>query len=196
VTDTVSGTAHAPGDDYGQMIEALRGFLDQLSGARPEPELLRGIEATLTQWSGELDGAQVPERERPFGTRRDLPGRGQTMSPWLAIDRLDETGLRGTVRFGRYFLGSNGAVHGGALSLVFDEILGQTARMAGPTIARTAYLHVNYRSITPADRDLRVSARLVRVTGRKRLVTGEIYDGDVPCCDAEGLFVELKPGQP
>lgn len=67
---------------------------------------------------------------------------------------------------------------------------------AGPALARTTYLHVNYRSITPAERDLRVTARLVRVSGRKRLVTGEIYDGAALCCDAEGLFVELRPGQP
>jgi acyl-coenzyme A thioesterase PaaI-like protein len=199
VTDTtVPGyLAGTPDDDYARMIGALRGFLDQLSSARPGPSLVRGIEATLTRWSGDLDQAQVPERERVFGRRADLPGRGQTMSPWLVLDQVDGVaGARGTVRFGRYFLGTNGAVHGGAIPLVFDEVLGRTARTAGPALARTAYLHVNYRSITPADRDLRVTARLVRVSGRKRLVTGEIYDGAVLCCDAEGLFVELRPGQP
>jgi acyl-coenzyme A thioesterase PaaI-like protein len=198
VTDTtvpgfVTGT---PDDDYGRMIGALRGFLDQLAGARPEPVLVRGLEAALTRWSEELGGAQVPEGERLFGHRSDLPGRGQTMSPWLMIDRLDETGLDGTVRFGRYFLGAFGAIHGGAVSLIFDEILGRAAAAAGPGLARTAYLHVNYRAVTPPDQDLRVTARLVSLAGRKRLVTGEIYAGTVLCCDAEALFVELKPAQP
>jgi acyl-coenzyme A thioesterase PaaI-like protein len=189
----ITGTSD---DNYARMIEALRAFLDQLSGASPEPELVRDMDATLTAWSGDLAGTQVPESERPFGRRADLPGRGQTMSPWLVLDELDRAGARGTVRFGRYFLGTNGAVHGGAIPLVFDEVLGQAARTAGPALARTAYLHVNYRSITPADRDLRVTGRLVSVSGRKRLATGEIYDGTRLCCDAEGLFVELRPGQP
>lgn len=53
------------------------------------------------------------------------------MPPWLVVEQLDGTGLRGTAPFGRYYLGSNGAVHGGAVSLVFDEILGQAARTPG-----------------------------------------------------------------
>lgn len=87
-------------------------------------------------------------------------------------------------------------MHGGAIPLVFDEILGRVASTCGPPMARTAYLHVNYRSITPVDRDLDVTARLVSVSGRKRVVTGEMRDGPVLLTDAEGLFVALKPGQP
>jgi acyl-coenzyme A thioesterase PaaI-like protein len=196
VTDTlpgaVTGTAN---DDYARMIDALRGFLDQLSSARPSSALLREMETTLSRWSGDLDLAQVAEDEREFGRRVDLPGRGQVMSPWLRLEAVSETEVSGTLRFGRYFLGKNGAVHGGAVPLVLDEVLGRAASMAAPALARTAYLHVNFRSITPADRDLRVTARIVSVSGRKRLVTGEVYDGSRLCCDAEGLFVELLPGQ-
>jgi len=79
---------------------------------------------------------------------------------------------------------------------VFDEILGQVASQGGRAPARTAYLHVNYRSITPADRDLSVSARLVSAAGCKRVVTGDVHDGPVLLIAAEGLFVALKPGQP
>ncbi len=183
------------GDDYGDMIAALREFHDQLSSARPAPGLLRDMAATLTKWSGDLDAYQVPESERVWGRRAAGPGRGQAMSPLLQITERTETELHGTVRFGRYFLG-RGAAHGGVVSLVWDEVLGQMARMDEPKVARTAYLHVNYRSITPIDRDLRIAARLVSVNGRKRVAAGEMYDGDVLCTDAEGLFVELKPGQP
>ena len=82
------------------------------------------------------------------------------------------------------------------VSLIFDEVLGQVGTSAGQTRARTAYLHVNFRSVTPVDRDLSVSARLVSHEGRKRFIAGQIYDGDRLCADAEGLWVELKPGQP
>ena len=189
-------SASEESDDYARMIAALRGFLTGLSGARPPAETMRDIESSLTRWSKELDQHQVPERERIWGRRADLPGRGQTTSPRLEIVDFDRDHLRGTVRFDRYYLGRNGAVHGGAIPMVFDEVLGALASARGTAMARTAYLHVNYRSITPADKDLDVTARLISVVGRKRMVTGEMYDGSVLLTDAEGLFVELKPGQP
>ncbi len=195
-TSTVPGPAGGTADDeFARMIEALRGFNDELPGARPGPELLREMRATLSRWSAELEAVQVPEGQRVFGRRSDLPSRGQTMSPRMIIDQLDADGLRATVRFGRYYVGVNGAVHGGAVAVVLDELLGSVSHRVGPGLARTAYLHVNYRSITPADRDLQVTARLVSIDGRKRVVTGEIRDGSRLCCDAEGLWVELKPGQ-
>ncbi len=36
----------------------------------------RGIESALTGWFPELDRSQVPESDRVFGRRGDLPGRG------------------------------------------------------------------------------------------------------------------------
>jgi acyl-coenzyme A thioesterase PaaI-like protein len=183
------------GEDYARLIDTLRGFLDQVAGAAPSVEQMKTIESTLAQWSEELAPNQVPEDERWFGRRGDLPGRGQTMSPRLDLSEFDGSQLRGTVRFGRYFLGYR-AVHGGSIPMVFDELLGQVAAMPGGRPARTAYLHVNYRSVTPIDRDLDIVGRLVRVEGRKRFVTAELYDGATLCADAEGLFVELKPGQP
>lgn len=192
VTDESEGS----GDDYAQMIEAVRGFLDRLSCADPSRKAMRGIGSALAHWSLELDRSQVPERDRVFGRRGDLPGRGQTMSPKLEIREAGETTSRGTVRFGRYYLGRDGAAHGGSIPLIFDEILGHVAGAGGTRPVRTAYLHVNYRSITPIDRDLDMSARLISVTGRKYLVTGEMHDGPVLCADAEALFVGVKPGRP
>jgi len=200
MTDTTTQAGYLGGtadDDFARMTAALRGFNDELPGARPDPELLREMQATLTRWSAALAAAQVPEGQRVYGRRADLPSRGQTMAPWVVIEQLDPGGLRATVRFGRYFVGLNGAVHGGAVAMVLDELLGQASHAAHPdrVLARTAYLHVNYRSITPADRDLQVTARLVSLSGRKRVVTGEIRDGTRLCSDAEGLWVELRPGQ-
>ena len=62
--------------------------------------------------------------------------------------------------------------------------------------ARTAYLHVNYRNITPIERELQLTARFDREEGRKRFLSGELRDGDTLCADVEGLFVALRPGQP
>jgi hypothetical protein len=66
----------------------------------------------------------------------------------------------------------------------------------GRTRARTAYLHVNYRAITPVDHELVLRAAIGREEDRKRFVTGTLHDGERLVADAEGLFVELRPGQP
>jgi acyl-coenzyme A thioesterase PaaI-like protein len=112
------------------------------------------------------------------------------------VEEGDAQQVRGTVTFGRYFLGGNGAVHGGAIPLLFDEVLGRLANTGDRPRARTAYLHVDFRSITPVGAKLDVRGWFVSEAGRKRLLRGELRHGDTLCAEAEGLFVQLKPGQP
>jgi acyl-coenzyme A thioesterase PaaI-like protein len=88
-------------------------------------------------------------------------------------------------------------VHGGALALLFDSLLGFTAVKLGNSFyQRTAYLHVNYRQIVPVEREVRIDATLDGTEGRKMFVSGRLLDGDTVLCEAEALFVKLKPGQP
>jgi acyl-CoA thioesterase FadM len=55
---------------------------------------------------------------------------------------------------------------------------------------------VNYRKIAPIDRELQVEAGIERLQGRKIFVIGRLLDGEDVLCEAEALFVMLKPGQP
>lgn len=181
---------------YGTMISDLRAFLDYLAAARPDAETVAALSGELRAWCERLAPAAVSEREQPFGHRRDLAGRGQTMSPALRVHRADRSNVWGTVVFGRYYLGGNGAVHGGAIPLLFDEVMGRLANSAGRANARTAYLNTDYRSITPVGVELTVHGWFVSEEGRKRVVRAELRDGDVLCAEAEGLFVALNPGQP
>ena len=94
-------------------------------------------------------------------------------------------------------LGRNGAVHGGALGLLFDSVLGYTAaRLTRSPYQRTAFLHINYRRIAPIETELQIDAGIERVEGRKIFVEGRLLDGDTLLTDAEALFVRLRPGQP
>jgi hypothetical protein len=77
-----------------------------------------------------------------------------------------------------------------------DEILGRLANSGGRTRSRTAYLHVDYRSVTPIGEELTFDGRFDRVEGRKRYLSGRMYRGEVLVTEANGLFVELRPGQP
>lgn len=76
------------------------------------------------------------------------------------------------------------------LPLTFDEVLGRLANSGERPTVRTGYITVNYRVIT------RIGVEH-RIDGRKRWVTGRLLDpAGMVVSDAEGLFVELRPGQP
>jgi len=180
---------------YSGMIDTLRGFLDQLAGAALDDATVLEFQSQVRDWSERLAPRGVAEDDRMFGRVQDAPGRGQVLCPAFAIDQQDEMGLRARVTFGAFHHGSNGAAHGGAVALLFDELLGLPANANVPTMARTAYLHVNFRSITPVERELQARAWVTSIDGRKRIVRGELLDGEIVCADAEGLFVELRAGQ-
>ena len=183
------------GSAYPAMIDTLRGFLDDLARAKLDEETILELDGDLRRWQATLAPLAAGERDRMFARVDDVPGHGQVMCPAFAIEEQDATSVRARVTFGNYFLGGNAAAHGGAISLLFDEVLGIPANSRAGGMARTAYLHVNYRAITPMDKELEVSASLISVDGRKRVVRGELKDGDRVCADAEGLFLELLPGQ-
>jgi acyl-coenzyme A thioesterase PaaI-like protein len=184
------------GAEYGEMIAALRGFLDDVAAAAPDTATTVALAQDLRDWSDRLAPAAVGERKQIFARRLDLPGRGQTMSPSFIPVTGDTESVQGTVTFGRYFLGGGGAVHGGAIPLLFDEVLGRLASSGDRAPARTAYLHTDFRSITPVGEELAVRAWFVSEKGRKRLLRATISDGDTLCAEAEGLFIELRPDQP
>ncbi len=191
-----TGESPAAPDGYADMVAELRSFLDHVAAARPDTATVAALTADLRAWRERLAPAAVSETEQIFGHSYEVPGRGQTMSPLLRVERADRSSVRGTVFFGRLYLGGNGAVHGGAIPLMFDEVLGRLANSADRPVARTAYLHTDYRSITPIGVELSVHGWFVSEQGRKRVVRAELRDGDVLCAEAEGLFIALNPGQP
>jgi acyl-coenzyme A thioesterase PaaI-like protein len=177
------------------MIDTLRGFLDQLASAGLDDAAALVLDEALQGWIERLRPRFVPENERMFGRVQGVPGRGQVVCPAFIIDHQDQTSLRARVTFGTFHHGANDAAHGGVVALLFDELLGLPVNVDVATMARTAYLHVNYRAITPINRELQVTATVTSVEGRKKFVRGELHDGDTLCADAEGLFVELHAGQ-
>ena len=180
---------------YARMIEELRGFLNQVAGARPDPETSRELARTLATWSERLAPLAVPEAEQPYARRHDLPGRGQTLLPpqYRVVHEAGRVEAR--VTFGRYFLGINGAVHGGAIMSTFDDLTGRVANGGGRSPARTAYLTVNFRAIAPIEAELTARVWIEREEGRKRFVRGQLLHGETLCADCEGLYVALNPGQ-
>ena len=183
------------GASYELLTTTLRDFLDNFAGGLLAESDAQELAATLDLWAERLAGAAVPERDQAFGHRVDLHGRGQVMAPAFVMTDRAEDRVTGTVRFGRYFLGGNGAVHGGAIALLFDEVLGRLSDTGARPPARTASLSVNYRAITPIETDLVVEAWFEEEVDRKRHVVGEIRNGNVVCAEARGLFIGLAAHQ-
>lgn len=191
------GDLRRGGDAFAELNRAQRALQDTLTSAALPADVSAEVTARLTELAALAEGYQVSEAERRDGMRPDLPARGQPFMPAYVIDGFDGPVLRGRVTFSRFHLGGNGAVHGGSMPLVFDDVFGMVANVRQDGVARTAYLHVNYRRVAPIDVELRFEASEDRVEGRKRFVTGRLIgpDGQV-CADAEALFVRLLPGQP
>ncbi|MGE0881571.1 MAG: PaaI family thioesterase [Acidimicrobiia bacterium] len=184
------------GPAFHHYIAALRRVQTLVASTNPPQEVLveathqlHAIERLLHDWV-------VDERDAPAGKRSDLPGRGHSLLLPFVVDEDTATYIRGRVHFDRFYLGGNGAAHGGTVPLLFDDVLGRWSNSHGRPVARTAYLHVNYRHITPIGPELTIDARLEREEGRKRYITGRLFHGDTLVADAEGLFVTLLPGQP
>jgi acyl-coenzyme A thioesterase PaaI-like protein len=184
------------GQPYAHFIERFRALQDQVVTSNP-PEAVWDEVAALAQTAIDLLAPwTVPEKQQPSGTRVDLPGRGNPMLIPFVQDEQSPGHVGGWAEFHQFHLGGNAAAHGGTLPLLFDEVMGRVANAEQRTVARTAYLKVNYRNVTPLGRRLHVEASIDRQEGRKRWISGKLTDGDTLLADAEGLFIELLPGQP
>ena len=184
------------GPAFGGLIEALRSVQDLVNGSNPPDDVVAAAAHRLVEVEGLLRPWLAGEAESLAGKRPDLPGRGHSLLLPFVVEEESTRRISGRVRFTRFYLGGNGAAHGGTIPLLFDEVLGRLSNSAGRPRARTAYLHVNFRRITPIGRTLRVEATVDSEEGRKRYLSGRLSDGDELVADAEGLFVVLLPGQP
>ncbi|HKC27986.1 MAG TPA: hypothetical protein VKB75_08225 [Jatrophihabitans sp.] len=185
------------GDEFAALHLAQRVLQDRLTGAVLPPELMEKVTAQLLDIVDAVAAYQRPEADRIDGWRPDLPGRGHPLLPPYVIDSEGDETLTGVVTFSRFHLGGNGAAHGGALPLLFDDVLGRVMNHNQPGVSRTASLTVNYRRITPLDVELRWEASRDRVDGRKRWGSARLFDSSgLLLADADGLFLQLLPGQP
>lgn len=185
------------GPDYGRFIEAIRTLQDHARAVDAPDGVISEAADLIEKVSDLLSPFDTDEWTTPSGRRMDLPMRGNILSVPMKVRKTDDGRIHGTVRFRRFHLGRNGAVHGGEIAHVFDSVLGLASSvLTGGPRQRTAYLHVNYRRIVPIEKELQIDAGVERVEGRKIFVAGRLSDADTVLTDSEALFVQLKPGQP
>jgi acyl-coenzyme A thioesterase PaaI-like protein len=118
------------------------------------------------------------------------------MPPWTITD-YGAHGVTMQGHFTRYHVGGNNAVHGGVIPLFFDRHFGMIVSAAGRPVSRTAYLHVDYRKITPIGEPLVSRGCIDSLDGRKAFITATMTDTDgTVLSEANGLMIRLLPNQP
>jgi acyl-coenzyme A thioesterase PaaI-like protein len=185
------------GPDYGRFVDAVRKLQDHARAVDAPDDLITEAADQLEKVSALLSPFDADEWESPSGRRMDLFVRGNILTVPMSSHKTEDGRIQGWARFARFHLGRNGAVHGGALGMLFDTVLGLTSRvLTGNPYQRTAYLKIDYRHIVPIEKELQIDAGVDRVEGRKIFVSGRLTDGDTLLSEAAALFVRLKPGQP
>ncbi len=185
------------GPDYGRFIEAVRALQDHARAVDAPDQVISRAADLIEEVSDLLAPYDADEWNAPSGRRMDLPSRGNVLSIPAELTKTAADRIAGTVRFRRFHLGRNGAVHGGAVAMLFDSVLGYTAaKLTRSLYQRTAFLRVDYRKIAPVEQTLRIESGIDRIEGRKIFVTGCLFDGETQLAEAEALFVRLRPGQP
>lgn len=180
---------------WGQMVSDLRALHDAVASMRFDRAAVDAFAADVRAWRERLEPLAGEELDQANGRVQQLAVRGHGMLPEVVIRSAGSGRIDGAVTFGRWFMGGGMAVHGGAVTLLFDEVLGILAGASAQAITRTAYLHTDYRALTPIDAELDVSAWIDRVDGRKIFVKGELRHHDVVCAEADALFLRLTPEQ-
>ncbi len=188
-----------------EVVDAPTGFGRFVSAMRRAQDL--AVSAAGADWDAAADrvedliGLLAPHEAAggvgPAGRVATLPGAGNLMMPPWQIRRFDTEMVEVDVQFSRFHVGGNNAVHGGQVAMMFDITCGIIIHSIGRPISRTAFLHVDYRNITPIDVPLTVRGWASKVEGRKTFVNAELTrpDGTL-CAEANGLMVQLLPGQP
>jgi len=188
-------TTERGGPRYAEFSEQVRLLMDNARYACPEGDQVDELIEHLAVVNEKLAKVRIDEWHSPAGTRIDLPSRGNITLPPYEVVEASETGVVADLVFRDFHLGGNNAAHGGHIAVAFDDLGGYASAVAIQAVSRTAYLNVQYRSITPLNTTLRVRAWADRIEGRKVFIKGTMHDGDRLCAEMDALFIKLKPGQ-
>lgn len=171
-------------------VPALHGLADKLeSAARAFDALPR-----LTGRTGFVDAGGHGNFRQLAHELNPLAGMSNPLAPPLNV-WLEDGRAHGKAMLGWAYEGPPGSVHGGVVAALFDQFMG-VAQALGGQPGMTGTLSVRYHRRTPLHVELRFSAGLRRVEGRKTVVHAELHAGGVLTAECEALFVRPVGGMP
>ena len=189
--------AAEPGPGFERFLTAMRRAQDLAVSTNPEPDTWDEAADRVEDLVKLLEPYVAGEGVGPANRVPTLPGAGSLLMPPWTVTKFEADGVELEVTFSRYHVGGNSAVHGGVLPLLFDSMFGMVIHATGRPISRTAFLHVDYRRVTPIDTVLTARGWLREAEGRKAFVNAELLDADGNVlAESNGLMIRLLPGQP
>jgi hypothetical protein len=157
--------------------------------------VVEAIEAASPMIRRDRTRPELSAHPQDFFATSPLAGHENPLSPPIRIWAAEVDGkkrIRGRANFPLVYEGPPTCVHGGVISEMFDEILGD-ANLLNETPGMTGTLSIRYRKPTPILRDLELEAWVEQVDGRKITTKGSItVDGEITA-EAEGLFIFVDP---
>ena len=127
--------------------------------------------------------------ERPYSP---VIGAANPVAPPMTVRMLDDGSVVGECTMRQIHEGPPGAVHGGWVATLLDQLLGHATAASGHP-GFTAELTVRYRRTTPYGVPLMLRACTDEVDGRRVRARAEIVVDDVVTAEAQALF--LKPAE-
>jgi acyl-coenzyme A thioesterase PaaI-like protein len=183
--------------ELGRYIAALRRLQDLTVSTNPGGALWADAAEHLERACAILDGHQVPETDVVAGRVLSIPGLAHPLMPPWTVSDSGADGVTMTGYFTDAHVGGNRAVHGGIIPLLYDWLFGMTVTAADIRPTRTAFLHVDYRKITPIDEPLEARGSISAIDGRKVFIEATMTAaGGAVLSEASGLMVRLLPHQP
>ncbi len=192
-----------PPNDLFELAHAMRSVIERMMVIDTPNEVVRGARQTLDDIARGLGaigrrGLHVrmvpgsdpgPEDLRPYYAGDATRWHYNPIFPPVRLG-FDEVGvLQGAVTLGLAYEGPPGCVHGGVLSLLLDQLLGQVNLRHGLP-AMTGSLAVRYRRPTPLLTELGLEADPPeRIGGRTHVTRGRIRLAGEVTAEAEGVFV-------
>ncbi|MFV8264350.1 PaaI family thioesterase [Mycolicibacterium peregrinum] len=186
-----------PGPGFARFLTAMRRAQDLAVSADPDSDTWDDAADRVEELVKLLAPYEAAEGVGQANRVPSLPGVGSLLMPPFTVSKFEPEGVELKVEFSRFHVGGNYAVHGGVLPLLFDSVFGMVIHAAGRPISRTAFLHVDYRKVTPIDTVLTARGWVRESEGRKAFVNAELRDPDENLlAEANGLMLRLLPGQP
>ncbi|TYL45590.1 PaaI family thioesterase [Nocardioides sp. BGMRC 2183] len=183
---------------YAPFTDAVRELADATLRTTVEDDEIRAVQAEVEALTARLRASQIPGaygvRYRPSGGGRAwgnaVVGLRNPIAPPVAATVDDDGRVHADFHLGAVYEGPPGLAHGGVVSLILDQLLGQAAG-AGGRPGMTGTLTIVYRQGTPLG-PLRGEAWIDRTEGIKTWAKGHLVGPDGVTAEAEGVFILPK----
>lgn len=183
---TTLRTTDAPSDALARATALVREATELL-----DPHHVPGTPGQNSLRVGELDREQFATRDPArFFPYSPVVGPLNPIAPPLTFT-FDGERLSGTGTLASPYTGPPGAVHGGVIALVLDELLGAVNACLGLG-AFTGTLTIRYERLTPIQQEIAFESWVERTEGRKVFTRGTISAGGQVTARAEGVFIRVE----